>query len=45
MKNVYEMLKIHTFALIKMIPSKFHGWGFTMNFQLHNYVYINYMKH
>ena len=31
--EIYEMLKIHTFALMKMIPCKFHGWVFSMNFQ------------
>ena len=29
-----EMLEIHTFALMKVVPSKFHRWGFSINFQL-----------
>ena len=27
-----EMLEIHTFALMKVVPPKFQGWGFFMNF-------------
>ena len=37
---MYETLKIHTFAPMKMIQYKFHGQVFSMNFQLCLHVII-----